>query len=134
MLQVDVGFILSYGNTNTLIVNLHVRITFKNGICDWLSETFRKYMNLEIPIVWNEWAEKICDMGCIVTLIKLDDWDAIDNWSLLYVNKTVCEKTEDYDTTYYNTPIPIGSFPSISFWFIQHEEKANWSENKDVTE
>ena len=73
-------------------------------------------------------------MGCIAALIELYDRDAIDSWSLLNVNKTVCEKREDYNTTCYDAPIPIGTLPSISFCFIKYKEKANWSNNNDVAE
>jgi hypothetical protein len=72
-------------------------------------------MDLEITLAGNEWTEKICYMGCVPALIELYDGDSIDSWSLLNVNKTVCEEREGYNTTYYDTPTPIGALPSISF-------------------
>jgi hypothetical protein len=55
-------------------------------------------MDLEITLARNEWTEKICYMGCVPALIELYDGDAIDNWSLLYVSKTICKKREDDNT------------------------------------
>src|SRR6184192_2611897 len=40
ILQLDVGFILSYANTNVFGCIGYTSIALRRGICDWLSETF----------------------------------------------------------------------------------------------
>ena len=106
-------FILPNANTIVLVCIWYSWVALNEGICDWLSKTFHRYMNLNISIIRNKCTVKICDMRCIATLIKLDDRDAIDNWSLLKISKAISKKRESYDTSYYDTPIQIGTLPWI---------------------